>query len=247
MRSITTLVSLALALPAHSFLSLQVRKRQYPNTRNVPCLQSQSQPQQSKEDIRLQPFLPAADSEYRNNGPIGQASFVVFREGDVRQEELTNENMLKIVEDECSDLEVNTLVWRALGYKFQNGTWDNTQVFPKWREKFPSPPDLIGMQRIFSKAIDEPCMRANQQLVRSIPQEHKQQLRKHLRPMGFMGFKIAELTPNKTRRAQCVNWLLYYRDHLFGYTIDELRAKREKEAPKKEADDEWKAPVKEVF
>jgi hypothetical protein len=32
-----------------------------------------------------------------------------------------------------------------------------------------------------------------------------------LRPLGFTGFKLDELTPNKTRRAQCVNWLLFYR------------------------------------
>jgi hypothetical protein len=31
-----------------------------------------------------------------------------------------------------------------------------------------------------------------------------------LRPYGFTGFKLDELTPNKTRRAQCVNWLLFY-------------------------------------
>ena len=67
-----------------------------------------------------------------------------------------------------------------------------------------------------------------------------------------------ELTPNKTRRAQCANWLIFYREELFGYTVEELRerrrlkkeaeekAKQETEA-KKGAEDEWKPPVKEVF
>ena len=40
-----------------------------------------------------------------------------------------------------------------------------------------------------------------------------------LRPEGFNGFKLAELTPNKTRRAQCANWLLYYREALFGVKL----------------------------
>ena len=72
-----------------------------------------------------------------------------------------------------------------------------------------------------------------------------------------------ELTPNKTRRAQCANWLLYYREELFGYTVEELRERRrlkkekeeeerrikEEEAKKsgKDVEDEWKPPVKEVF
>lgn len=210
---------------------------------------SQSSPPQPPDDIRLQPFLPAADPNYRNTGPVGQGNFIVAREGEPRAEELTNENILKIVLNECTDLEVNTLVWKGLGYRFVNGLWNNDKVFPKWREKYPAPPDLIGMQRIYSKQIDEPSMRANQQLVRSIPLQHKQQLRQHLKPMGFMGFKIAELTPNKTRRAQCANWLLYYRDHLFGYTLEELRSRREKELqqqPSEEPED-WRPPIKEVF
>ena len=84
--------------------------------------------------------------------------------------------------------------------------------------------------------------------------------------------QFAELTPNKTRRAQCANWLLYYREELFGYTVEELRERRrlkqeaqrlqeerlEKErieklrAMGKDDDDggkkdEWKPPVKEVY
>lgn len=34
------------------------------------------------------------------------------------------------------------------------------------------------------------------------------------------------MTPNKTRRAQCANWLIYYREELFGYTIEELSERR---------------------
>ena len=63
-----------------------------------------------------------------------------------------------------------------------------------------------------------------------------------------------ELTPNLTRRAQCANWLIFYREELFGYTLEELKEKRQK---KKEAEelakqkegrgDEWSPPVREVY
>ena len=119
-----------------------------------------------------------------------------------------------------------------------DGTYSNDNVFPKWREKYPEPPDVIGVKRNYTYAIDRPSQKANQALVASIPQDHKQvQILKSsssivalhsayiraltyknsyqgikikLRPYGFTGFKLDELTPNKTRRAQCVKWLLFY-------------------------------------
>mmetsp|Transcript_6857 Transcript_6857/g.14405 ORF Transcript_6857/g.14405 Transcript_6857/m.14405 type:complete len:118 (-) Transcript_6857:50-403(-) len=117
------------------------------------------------------------------------------------------------------------------------------------------------MRRIYSKEIDQPSLKSNQSLVRSVPVDNKQSLKTHLRPLGFTGYKYAELTPNKTRRAQCANWLLYYREELFGYTVEELRERRrlkkeaEEEAERKrreeegggDAKEEWKPPVKEVF
>ena len=72
--------------------------------------------------------------------------------------------------------------------------------------------------------------------------------------------KYAELTPNKTRRAQCANWLLYYREELFGFTVEELREKRTLKKLTAEAEsrriveengddhgEEWKYPLKEVY
>ena len=96
---------------------------------------------------------------------------------------------------QCSDLEVNTLVWKCLGYRFDENEneWNNEGVFPKWREKYPSPPDLIGMQRIYSKEVDQTTLKANQSLVRSIPVENKQSLLTHLRPVGFTGYKVSFL------------------------------------------------------
>jgi hypothetical protein len=84
-------------------------------------------------------------------------------------------------------------VWKCLGYRFDadNEQWKNDDVFPKWREKYPTPPDLIGMQRIYSKEVDQPSLRANQSLVRSVPVDNKQSLKTHLRPLGFTGYKVS--------------------------------------------------------
>jgi Domain of unknown function (DUF1823) len=199
----------------------------------------------------LQPFPEAANPRYMCEGEIGQGAFIVSREGGPTAEELSNENILRIVRSECSDLEVNTLLWKCLGYRFVDGDWTSAECFPKWSERFPSPPDLIGMQRIYEREVDQPSLRSNQALVRSVPVEFKQSLKTHLKPLGFTGFKYAELTPNKTRRAQCANWLLYYREQLFGVTLEELKARK---AQKARVDasasnplEEWTPPVTEVF
>lgn len=216
------------------------------------------QSDESNEDDTLQPdtllpFLPAADPKYAVRGTVGDKNFVLDRCGGPTIAELTNENILKIVNIECSDLEVNTLVWKCLGYRFnaENEEWTPDKVFPKWLEKYPTPPDLIGMRRIYTKEIDQPSLKSNQSIVRSIPAEFKQSLKTHLKPLGFRGYKLADLTPNKTRRAQCANWLLYYREQLFGYTLEELTERRRlklgavSEAEKNST--EWKSPVTEVF
>lgn len=211
----------------------------------------------------LQPFLPAMDPTYINTGPVGEDNFIISRTGPPLKEELSNENLYKILMIQCSDLEVNTLVWKCLGYRFgenESDEWNNELVFPNWKGRFPTPPDLIGMQRIYTKEVDQPSLKSNQSLVRSVPVDNKQSLKKHLKPLGFTGYKYAELTPNKTRRAQCANWLLYYREELFGFTVEELKERRQKKRDAEEAEklrlekesgtkgeDEWKPPVTEVF
>ena len=208
----------------------------------------------------LQPYLPAMDPKYSVNGPIGVSkNFIISRAGPPTIEELSNEQMLSIVNIECTDLEVNTLVWKCLGYRFneENEEWTPSEVFPKWKERYPDPPDFIGMKRVYSREIDQDSLRSNQALVRSIPAENKQSLKKHLKPLGWKGYQYKELTPNKTRRAQCANWLIFFREELFGYTIEELKEKRElkrkaeaaAEAKRLEKGEEkeWKPPVKEVF
>ena len=50
--------------------------------------------------------------------------------------------------------------------------------------------------------VDGPVLKANQALVRSIPQECKQNLKVAMAPYGFKGWTMDDLTPNMTRRAQ---------------------------------------------
>mmetsp|Transcript_1029 Transcript_1029/g.2842 ORF Transcript_1029/g.2842 Transcript_1029/m.2842 type:complete len:249 (-) Transcript_1029:63-809(-) len=187
--------------------------------------------------------------------------FVVGGVGDeVTAEELSNANMLRIVRQESTDRQVNLLLWRCLGYRGTVGAdekveWNQDNVFPKWKGRFATPPDFIGEKRVYSPDIDKDVMEANRALVRTIPMAHKQSLKTHLKPEGFPGFKLKELTPNKTRRAQAANWLLFYREELFGRSIDELIAKREaekeaeakREAEKGDEPEGFKPPINEVF
>ena len=55
---------------------------------------------------------------------------------------------MRIVREECGDEEVNALVWKCLGYRVGgDGAYGNDAVFPKWRAKYPEPPDLVGATR----------------------------------------------------------------------------------------------------
>ena len=89
-------------------------------------------------------------------------------------------------------IQVNTLMWKCLGYRFdaEKEEWTPEEVFPNWQERYPTPPDMIGMRRIYSKEIDQPSLKANQSIVRSIPVEFKQSLKLHLKPLGFRGYQV---------------------------------------------------------
>jgi hypothetical protein len=152
----------------------------------------------------LVPFPAAADPKYMCEGPVGQDDFVISRTGGPLAAELTNENLLRILKIQCSDLEANTLVWKCLGYRFETdeskstGEWTAAEVFPKWKANFPAPPDLIGMQRTYSKEIDQVLLKANQHLVRSVPVDNKQSLKIHLKPLGFTGYQVCTTTVEST-------------------------------------------------
>lgn len=35
----------------------------------------------------------------------------------------------------------------------EEGRWDSTNVFPKWRARYPDPPDLVGVTRIYERCV----------------------------------------------------------------------------------------------
>lgn len=144
-------------------------------------------------------------------------------------EDLSDKVMLSIVTQEMSDDDVNSLAWKYLGYQFDEdaGKWDTSGVFPKWAVKFPEPPDLVGVTRTYSREVDAPVLRAVQALQKSVPTEHKDNLRAFLAPLGWNGFKMEGLTPNMTRRAQVAQWLYYYRQALHGVPLEELQRRRD--------------------
>uniref|UniRef100_A0A7S2RBC0 Uncharacterized protein n=1 Tax=Rhizochromulina marina TaxID=1034831 RepID=A0A7S2RBC0_9STRA len=189
----------------------------------------------------------AADRLASSPGLEVPEGFVLTDSLEPTDEELTNENMLRIILSMCTDQEVNLLVWKCLGYrKNSDGSWDNEKCFPKWREKYPEPPDLIGVTRTYTKEVDGPVMKANQALVRTVPMKFKQSIRDHLRPEGFFGFKLDELTPNKTRRAQVANWILYYREALHGVSLEELQRRKELERDVEQENKDARAAGKSV-
>lgn len=129
--------------------------------------------------------------------------FIVSRTGPVTPEEIANENLIRIVNLHATDLQCNELCWKCLGYVYDNvsHTYSSEHVFPKWKDTFPSPPDIIGMKRSYDVIIDKPVRDASMALMRSIPRDFKGGVRA-LEKEGFTGYKLSELTPNKTRRAQ---------------------------------------------
>ncbi len=103
-----------------------------------------------------------------------------------------------ILEDKVSDIFVCELVWERLFYFNQISTdeWITSSLTPSyWSEKFIKAPQIISERS------------ASVHLTRSIPKDHKQNLKKIL---NFKGYKINELYPRRTRRATAVNWLLYW-------------------------------------
>lgn len=129
--------------------------------------------------------------------------FVVSKLGPVTSVEISNDNLIRIVNLEATDAECNLLCWKCLGYQYDDstGTYSADNVFPKWKATYPHPPDVIGVTRSYDAIIDKPVRDASMSLMRSIPRDFKGGVRA-LEKEGFRGFKLSELTPNKTRRAQ---------------------------------------------
>lgn len=102
-----------------------------------------------------------------------------------------------ILQDDLDDDTANQLVWRGLGYRYNDvdKTWDTAAVAAEWRDEYPEPPNFIDSRP------------ATVKLTRSIPKADKQLLKEQL---GFGGYTVSELVPRKTRRATMANWLLSY-------------------------------------
>eukprot|EP00752_Nemacystus_decipiens_P006874 g6175.t1 len=191
------------------------------------------------------PVKPSLDrsaplSFIANNNVNLDGDFVISREGEPTAEELANENLIKVVAEKSTDDELNWLLWKCLGYRYnpETDTWKPVSVFPRWQERYPEPVDFVGVTRIYDPRIDKPVKTALQTLVRSVRPEFKQLLVDELKPLGFTGLKLDELTPNRTRRAQLVNFLLYYREHLWGVPLEEVerrRVERQEQAARDEA------------
>ena len=111
---------------------------------------------------------------------------------------ISREILFLILEDKVSDIFVCELVWERLFYIKQSSMdeWMSSSLTPSyWSGKFIKAPQIISERS------------ASVHLTRSIPKDHKQNLKKIL---NFKGYKIDELNPRRTRRATAVNWLIFW-------------------------------------
>ncbi|ABM71661.1 conserved hypothetical protein [Prochlorococcus marinus str. MIT 9515] len=109
---------------------------------------------------------------------------------------LSKKLLFSILDDQVSDVFVCELIWERLFYIKEKPieNWICSEYTPSyWSEKYNNSPQIISERG------------ASIHLTRSIPKDHKQNLKKVL---DFKGYKINELTPRKTRRATAVNWLI---------------------------------------
>lgn len=56
------------------------------------------------------------------------------------------------------------LLWHCQGYRYdvEKGGWNSDKVFPLWKKRYPSPPDLLGVTRVYEREVDGPVMKAVQ-------------------------------------------------------------------------------------
>ncbi|MEO0852965.1 MAG: DUF1823 family protein [Cyanobacteria bacterium J06648_11] len=109
--------------------------------------------------------------------------------------DLSEDTVRAILDDRLDDDTVNALVWRSLGFVYDAAEerWDSSQAIAPWTND-EEPPHFTGSRP------------ATVKLTRATPKKHKQLLKEQL---NFSGYRVAELTPRKTRRATAANWLLH--------------------------------------
>jgi len=111
---------------------------------------------------------------------------------------LSKKLLYSILDDQVSDVFVCQLIWERLFYLKERSSEDwvfSEYTPPYWSEKYNYAPQIISERG------------ASIHLTRSIPKDHKQNLKKIL---DFKGYKINELIPRRTRRATAVNWLIFW-------------------------------------
>ena len=111
---------------------------------------------------------------------------------------LSKKLLLAILDDQVSDVFVCELIWERLFYikKTSIKNWISSENTPPyWSEKYNNAPEIISERG------------ASIHLTRSIPKNHKQNLKKIL---DFKGYKINELYPRRTRRSTAANWLIFW-------------------------------------
>ena len=116
--------------------------------------------------------------------------------------------LFMILDDKVSDVFVCHLVWERLSYNykpFENEWTASPLTLLYWSEKFFKAPQIISERS------------ASVHLTRSIPKDHKQNLKEFL---NFKGYKINEIYPRRTRRATAVNWLIYWAIESEGFLED---------------------------
>ena len=136
---------LAFATPTAGFLGC------FASRRGMMTRKSSSE----KVEIDLNPSCKPPIGEYT---PIASSPalshikgpFILdIKDPEPQADELSNHNILRILLGYASDTEVNSLVWKCLGYRPDgSGGWSNAGCFPKWREKYPNPPDFIGLTKV---------------------------------------------------------------------------------------------------
>lgn len=96
-------------------------------------------------------------------------------------------------------------------------TWDCSAVPEAWTLEYGTekPPEFIGGGGGV-REVDQVVKFAVRRLSKEIGKEYKQLLKAKLGPLGFKGWTIRDLNPNRTRRATTMNWALFYLAKRYG-------------------------------
>lgn len=213
-------------VPQKSSIQLRLRRITFLSSSPVEALQSNDVAGAGVEGCGCPPAL--------QEGLADSPLFFVDPSAQLTERELSNENMLLIVTLVASDRQCNALAWKCLGYTYHahNQSYTNEGVFQSFRTRFLEPPDVIGVTRDYSFEVDRVVRDASMHLMRSVPPDFKGGVRSSLRPLGFRGYQLKDLTPNKTRRAQLVNWLIFFRETFFaGRAVARREEEVEGDAP----------------